>query len=87
MGVNSVLLTILLVLCSVLVVFLITISIKLLYTIDKLNVILNDAEKKLKSVNGFFSAIDTVNDTIAVIGETVVGKVLLMVEKFLKRKK
>ena len=60
MGANGFLLTILLVLVSVLVVFLIVISIKLLYTVDKINVILDDAEKKLKSVNGVFTAIDTV---------------------------
>lgn len=87
MGANSVFLTILLVLCSVLVVFLIVGSIKLLYTIDKMNVLLNDIERKLKSVNGVFTAIDTVTDTVATIGETIVGKALFMVEKLFKKKK
>ena len=87
MGANSVLLTILLVLCSVLVVFLIVGSIKLLYTIDKMNVLLNDIERKLKSVNGVFTAIDTVTNTVATIGETIVGKALFMVEKLFKKKK
>lgn len=87
MGANGFLLTILLVLVSVLVVFLIVISIKLLYTVDKINVILNDAEKKLKSVNGVFTAIDTITDSITLISETVIGKVLMMVEKIFKKKK
>lgn len=87
MGANEFLLTILLVLVSVLVVFLIVISIKLLYTVDKINVILDDAEKKLKSVNGVFTAIDTVTDSITLISETVIGKVLMMVEKIFKKKK
>lgn len=87
MGVNGVLLTILLVLCMVLVVFLIIGSIKLLYTADKLNAILDDTYKKLKSVDGVFTAIDTVTDTITTVSETIVGKVLLMVEKIFKRKK
>lgn len=87
MGANGFLLTILLVLVSVLVVFLIVISIKLLYTVDKINVILDDAYKKLKSVNGVFTAIDTVTDSITLISETVVGKVLMMVEKIFKKKK
>lgn len=87
MGANGFLLTILLVLVSVLVVFLIAISIKLLYTVDKINVILDDAEKKLKSVNGVFTAIDTVTDSITLISETVIGKVLMMVEKIFKKKK
>lgn len=87
MGANGFLLTILLVLVSVLVVFLIVISIKLLYTVDKINVILDDAEKKLKSVNGVFTAIDTVTDSITLISETVIGKVIMMVEKIFKKKK
>lgn len=87
MGANGFLLTILLVLVSVLVVFLIVISIKLLYTVDKINVILDDAYKKLKSVNGVFTAIDTVTDSITLISETVIGKVLMMVEKIFKKKK
>lgn len=87
MGANGFLLTILLVLVSVLVVFLIVISIKLLYTVDKINVILDDAEKTLKSVNGVFTAIDTVTDSITLISETVIGKVLMMVEKIFKKKK
>lgn len=87
MGANGFLLTILLVLVSVLVVFLIVISIKLLYTVDKINVILDDTEKKLKSVNGVFTAIDTVTDSITLISETVIGKVLMMVEKIFKKKK
>ena len=87
MGANEFLLTILLVLVSVLVVFLIVISIKLLYTVDKINVILDDTEKKLKSVNGVFTAIDTVTDSITLISETVIGKVLMMVEKIFKKKK
>lgn len=87
MGANGFLLTILLVLCSVLVIFLIIISIKLLYTVDKVNVILDDAEKKLKSVNGVFTAIDTVTDSITMISETIIGKALMMIEKIFKKKK
>lgn len=87
MGANGVLLTILLVLGSVLLVFLIVGSIKLLYTIDKMNVLLNDIERKLKSVNGVFTAIDMVTDTVATIGETIVGRALFMVEKLFKKKK
>ena len=87
MGGNEILLTVLLVLCSVLVIFLIIISIKLLYTVDKVNLILDDAEKKLKSVNGVFTDIDTVTDAINTISETIIGRALLMIEKIFKRNK
>ena len=39
-GANSVILTILLTLCAVFVVFLIVVSVKLIYTVDKTNVVL-----------------------------------------------
>ena len=38
-GANTVILTILLTLCAVLVIFLIVVSVKLIYTVDKTNVI------------------------------------------------
>lgn len=87
MGINSVLITVLLVFCIVLVIILIIGGIKLMYTIDKTNMILDDLEKKLKSVNGLFTAIDTVTDTFTTISETIVGKVLLMIEKIFKKRK
>lgn len=43
---NDVLVTLLLVLGVVLIVFSIIISIKLIYTVDKLNIVLTDIEKK-----------------------------------------
>ena len=69
---NDVLVTLLLVLGVVLIVFSIIISIKLIYTVDKLNIVLTDIEKKLKSVNGIFYAIDTVADAIVNISDSFV---------------
>lgn len=86
-GANQVLLTILLTLCSVLVVFLIVACVKLINTTDKLNVILDDAYRKLKSVDGVFNAIDTVSDAVTTVSETVVGKMLLVIEKLFKKEK
>lgn len=83
---NEVLITLLLVLGAVLIIFSIIISIKLLYTVDKLNIVLTDMEKKLKSVNGVFTAIDTVTDAIVTVSDNFVSKALLLFEKFLKKK-
>lgn len=85
-GVNDVLLAILLVLGSVLLVFSIVICIKLLYTVDKMNIILTDIEKKLKSVNGVFSAIDTFTDAVVTISDTFVAKAVMFFEKILKKR-
>jgi len=86
-GFNEVLVTLLLVLGAVFIIFSIIISIKLLYTVDKLNIILTDMEKKLKSVNGVFTAIDTVTDAIVTVSDSFVSKALLFFEKYLKKKK
>ena len=84
-GANEVLVTVLLTLTSVLVVFLIIVCVKLINTTDRMNIILDDVEKKLISVNGVFTAIDTVSDAVSSVGEAVVGKTLSLVDKVFKK--
>lgn len=83
---NDLFLGILFVALIVLVIFCVIICIKLLYTVDKLNTILTDLEKKMKSVNGLFSAIDAVTDTMSAISDTIVSKALVVIDKFFKKK-
>ena len=83
---NQVLLSVLLVLCCILVVFLIVVSIKLLYTADKVNIILTDVQKKLNSVSGIFSLIDTITDGLASFSDVVFNRLVLIVEKLFGRK-
>ena len=54
MGYNQILTSVLLVLACVLLIFLILIAIKILILSDKLNIILLDVQKKLKSVSTLF---------------------------------
>lgn len=86
-GTNGALLTIVLTLGAVLLVVLIILVIKLMNTADKLNIVLDDTYKKLKSVDGIFDTIDTVSDAVTTVSETLVGKVLLMFDKVFKRDK
>lgn len=86
-SVTDVLIALLLVLGAVLLVFSIIICIKLIYTVDKVNVILTDMEKKLKSVNGLFSAVDVITDAISSVSDTFVAKTLLLIDKIFKKKK
>ena len=83
---NQVLLSVLLVLCCILVVFLIVVSIKLLYTADKVNIILTDVQKKLNSVSGIFSLIDTITDGLASFSDVVFKRLVLIVEKLFGKK-
>ena len=73
---------------AMLLVILIIIGIKLIHTIDKTNEILDDAYNKTKSLNGLFSVIDQVTDTLSTVSDSIVGKVTAVIGKiFYKDKK
>lgn len=72
---------------SILLVILIILGIKLIHTIDKTNMILDDAYNKTKSLNGIFAAIDSVTDTLSSISDSLVGVVSSIVGKVLPKKK
>jgi len=84
---NQILLSILLVLTCVLVVFLIVAAVKLIITTDKVNIILEDLQQKLKSVNGFFSCLDSITDAISLVGDVLIDRAIGIVDKLLARKK
>ena len=87
MGFNDILLAILLSLTSILVIVLIIVCIKMLYTAKKMDIILTDVEKKLKSVNGVFSAIDYLTDALSTMSNTVVNKFSNLISKVFKKKR
>ena len=72
----------------ILVIVLIVLGIKLIHTIDRANEILDDIERKSKSLNGLFQVIDGVTDTLSVLSDTVVVGVTNLIGKvFPKRRK
>lgn len=85
MGANGALLTVVLTLCAVLLVVLIILIIKLINTTDRLNMVLDDAYRKLKSVDGVFTAIDAVSDAVTSVGESIVGKALSIADRLFKK--
>ena len=87
MDINVFLTTLLLVLGAFLLVFMIILCVKLIYTVDRTNLILNEHERKLKSINGVFNAIDTVTDAVTTVSDTFVAKAALMIEKIFRKKK
>ena len=58
---------------AVLLVTLIILCVKLIHTVDKTNMILDDAYNKTKSLNGIFNAIDSITDTLSSISDTIVN--------------
>jgi len=72
---------------SILLVVLIILGIKLIQTIDKANMILDDLEQKSKSLNGIFSVVDNFSNAIAVVGDRVVDGVTGMISSFFHKRK
>ena len=74
-------------LTSMLVIILIILGIRLLMTLDRVDAIISDVEKKVKSLNGFFSVIDTITDKVAFLSDKVVDIVSGFFTKILSNKK
>lgn len=73
---------------TVLLVILIILGIKLIYTVNKTNEILNDAYNKTKSLNGLFNAIDSITDTLSNLSDSIVSNITGIIGKvFNKRRK
>lgn len=83
---NEILLSVVLILAAILLAFLIVLCIKLLYTVEKTNIILTDVEKKLNSVNGVFDAIDNMKNAITTVGTTLFDHILHWINQIFNKK-
>ncbi len=70
----------------VLLIVLIILGIRLIETIDKINVVLNDIERKTKSLNGVFHMIDTVTDTLSYLSDGLIEGIVSGVSKIFTRR-
>lgn len=71
----------------IIMVLLMVLIVKLIHTVDKANIILDDVEKKTKSLNGLFHVIDGVTDTLSVFTDTAVSTIVQIFGKILPKKK
>ena len=71
---------------SILLVVLIILGIKLIITMNKIEIVVDDITKKVKSLDGFFSIIDMTTDKLAMLSDKVVDAVSLFIKKVFKRK-
>ena len=78
---------ILYILTSVLVLVLIILSIKLIYTIDKVNDIVDDVDRKVKSLNGFFNVIDMITDKVSLLSDKTVDLISNFFTKIISGRK
>ncbi len=71
----------------ILVIVLIVLGIKAIETLDRVNRIANDVEKKLTSLNGVFSIIDLITDKISSASDIVITTISNAICKIFKRKR
>ena len=74
-------------LTSILVLILIVLAIKLIYTVDKINALADDVTKKVNSLNGFFNVIDLVTDKVALLSDKTVDFISNIFTKILSSRK
>ena len=79
--------TVLYCLAIVLVIILIILGLKAIETMNKLNTLLDDTQKKLNTLDGFFNIMDTVTNKVSVITDTMVSAVTNVITSIVKKRK
>lgn len=75
------------VLGSILLIVLIILGVKLIISVDRVNLILDNVEKKIKTVDNVFNVIDKVADSCALLSDKIVDILSGFISKmFIKRK-
>jgi len=71
----------------ILIIVAIAIGIKLIVTLHKVDVLVEDVTTKVKTLDRLFDIVDIFNDKVAAIGEAVVGLVSGGIKKVFKNRK
>lgn len=74
-------------LAAVLLVVIIVLFTKLVSTIEKVNILLDDIEAKSQSLNGLFEAVENVGNTISTANSKITGFVAGIVQKLVRKKR
>lgn len=77
---------ILYILGSILLAVLIILGIKLIITINKVNVIADDVYKKVKTLDGFFALVDYTTDKISTVSDKIVSFTTSLISKIFNKK-
>ena len=85
--VNTFLLMLVYILCSVILVCLIVFIIKLISTVNRVNGILDDVDNKIAKLDKAFNIVDTVTDGLALVSDRLVDVVSNLIRKLFNRNK
>lgn len=72
---------------SILLVVLIILGVKLIITMNKIEVVVDDISIKVGKLNGLFSVIDATTDKLSMLSDKMVDAVSVLIRKIFKRKK
>jgi len=75
------------ILLCVLIILLIVICIKVIKTMNKVEAIVLDVDKKVKSLNAVFNIFDALTDKLSILTEAFADYVMLFVKSIFKKKK
>ena len=75
------------VLGSILLVVLIILGIKLIITMNKIEIVVDDITKKVKSLDGFFSIIDMTTDKLAFLSDKTISFISDGIKKVFNKRK
>ena len=74
-------------LLSVLIVVLIVLGIRLLETVNRVNKLLDDVEKKMDSMNGLFNVMDFVTTKATIVTDTIASTIMGADSNLVKKRK
>lgn len=72
---------------AILLAVLIVLGIKLIKSVDRINVLLDDVEDKMKTVDKVFAVIDRITDSFASVSDRVVDGIARILGKLFSKKK
>ena len=84
---NEVLPIILYILGSILLVVLIILGIKSIVVMDKVNKIVDNISRKVESLDGVFTLIETTTDKLSLVSNRLTNGIIDLIKKLFKKKK
>lgn len=84
MELTEALLILLYVLGSILLIVLIILGIKLINTMNKIELVVDDVNNKVRSLDGLFSVVDMTTDKLALLSDRLVDGITLLIKRIFK---
>lgn len=83
---NTFLLILLGILCSILLVILIILSIKLIYTVDRVNKVMDEVNIRISKFDKAFNIVDIITDNMALVSDKLVDGISGLIRKIITKK-